>query len=350
MQTKLKIVGVTAMLLLTFLSGYSQERKYFRKADLEADLMYIADKIRNVQNAPFLYCKEEDFERETERIRKELQDSMALADFARLVYPLLKMSGDEHARILDEDPRALFKPKENNAVESQLSGVGYEKIGKTGILTVEHFRIGQGVTMELWEKYIDSLARQIQEDGIERLLIDVSHNGGGSSNIGDLLIAYFCPHPYYSYSMTWKRSDDYLDFFKSLGGNDSHYEALKCGEYFIKPSQLVQPPEKRFPYRGRLWVAVGGKTFSSAMMFATVIKDNRLACLIGETPEHGHPNHFGEMIFLQAPRTGLNFGFGVKQFIRPSGEKENNILEPDVKIDLSKIKAPADWVPYLESL
>lgn len=224
----------------------------------------------------------------------------------------------------------------------------YEKFKNVGILTIEHFIVGQGITMDMWKKCIDSLAVQIQKDKIKKLLIDVSRNGGGNSKVGELLIAYFCHQPYRTYSCTWRRSDEYVDFMKSMGQGYRPYESLGCGEYYIVSSKMVQPRMKTKPFRGKLWVAVGDRTFSSVIIFATLIKDNKLACLIGETPREGHPNHFGEMIILKTPKTGLNFGFGVKQFIRPSGELENNLLEPDVRIDPSKIKMASDWLPYLK--
>lgn len=110
---KLKTLGVIGGLLLLFLSGYTQEVKYFSKTDLEGDLNFVIEKIRNVQNAPFLYCQEKDFERETDRIRNELPDSMTRQAFGQMIIPLLKMSGDEHTRVFDENPmKRLKKQKE----------------------------------------------------------------------------------------------------------------------------------------------------------------------------------------------------------------------------------------------
>lgn len=54
---KLKTLGVIGGLLLLFLSGYTQEVKYFPKTDLEGDLNFVIEKIRNVKNAPILSGK-----------------------------------------------------------------------------------------------------------------------------------------------------------------------------------------------------------------------------------------------------------------------------------------------------
>lgn len=41
---KLKTLGVIGGLLLLFLSGYTQEVKYFSKTDLEGDLNFVIEK------------------------------------------------------------------------------------------------------------------------------------------------------------------------------------------------------------------------------------------------------------------------------------------------------------------
>ncbi len=75
---------------------------------------------------------------------------------------------------------------------------------------------------------------------------------------------------------------------------------------------------------------VGAATFSSAMLFATIIKDNHIATIIGQTPENGHPNGFGELYNTTLPNTKIDLRFGVKEWIRPAGKVGENVLRPDV--------------------
>ncbi len=89
-------------------------------------------------------------------------------------------------------------------------------------------------------------------------------------------------------------------------------------------------------FNGKTYVVIGDGTFSSAMMFATIIKDNHIATLVGQVPKGGHPTHFGEMYNTKLPNTQLDLLFGVKEWIRPAGKGGENILRPDRLINLSK--------------
>lgn len=338
-------IGSIIILLLLAIAGYGQSVKYDRES-LSKDLSFIVEKIKKAHNNPFTCCTEAEFDQETEAIRQQLKDSMEVKEFIALVNPLFKKLDDEHARIFA--PGTLkTQRKEMAKSKNQSDLLHYEKAGKMGVLTINSFLVSQDVTLKAWNHKIDSIFSRIHKDKVRKLVIDISHNTGGNSTVGDILIAYFSDKEYKTYSLTWKRSDEYLALMKQYGWQVPAYEKLECGEYLTSFSKTNKPQDNPVRFRGEVWLAVGKKTFSSAMIFATVVKDNQLARLIGEQPEQGHPNHFGEMVFLQTPALGVEFGFGVKRFIRPSGQLENNVLEPDKKVDLSKIKTASDWKPYL---
>ena len=99
-------------------------------------------------------------------------------------------------------------------------------------------------------------------------------------------------------------------------------------------SQTITPEKNPHQFKGKTYVVVGKNTFSSAMMFAVTILDNKLAKVVGEIPDKGHPNHFGELIKFTTPNTNLDFLFGVKEWIRPAGKIEPNKLIPQKIIEL----------------
>lgn len=73
-------------------------------------------------------------------------------------------------------------------------------------------------------------------------------------------------------------------------------------------------------------------TYSSAVMLATTIKDNKLFTIVGE-PTSQRPSHFGELLFLKLPNTKIVCNISCKQFHRPDREKDNeDTLFPDVII------------------
>lgn len=175
---------------------------------------------------------------------------------------------------------------------------------------------------------------QIKNDNVEKLVIDVSNNSGGNSAIANLLIDYFSDKPYKSYQGKFKKSQEYSDFLKGMGKTDLQYEKIRNGDYYSITSRNIKPSENKNRFKGKTYVVVGKNTFSSAMMFGVMVLDNKLAEVVGEIPEKGHPNHFGELISFQTPNTKLDFLFGVKEWIRPNGKIEPNKLIPSRIIDL----------------
>ena len=109
-----------------------------------------------------------------------------------------------------------------------------------------------------------------------------------------------------------------------------------------------KPSKNKNRFNGKTYILVGQNTFSSAMMFAVTVLDNNLATLAGEIPSKGHPNHFGELISFNTPNTDLSFRFGVKEWIRPSGEIKNNKLIPNIIIDIEN-KSEEEIVELLKS-
>lgn len=210
--------------------------------------------------------------------------------------------------------------------------LSYKTSGKTGYLTVPDFSVKRDGGLDQWRHKIDSFFALAANDGVTRMVIDVSRNSGGNSAVGTILIDHFYSKPYKSYQMNWRRSDEYLSVARSYGSTDDEYANLAPGKVLHRDSHQERPSESTPKFKGKVYVVVGNGTFSSAIMFASIIKDNRMAILIGETPSMGHPTHFGELYSTKLPNTGLPLRFGVKEWIRPAGKKIANRLEPDVLI------------------
>lgn len=218
--------------------------------------------------------------------------------------------------------------------EEPFSILSYDKIDNFGYLKINSFN-DRKVDYGHWEHKIDSVFLKIKTDKVKNLVIDVSSNGGGNSAIGNLIIDYFSDKSYNDYGGKWKKSQEYSELMKKNGSEYDEYEKLRNGETMLLVSDIIKPTENKNRFKGKTYVLVGENTFSSAMMFAVTILDNHLATIVGEIPSKGHPNHFGELIQFSTPNTELNFRFGVKEWIRPSGEMENNKLIPNVIIDLN---------------
>ncbi len=214
--------------------------------------------------------------------------------------------------------------------------ISYTKYLDYGFINACSFNVTKVNSLEYFGKVIDSIFTEIKRDNIKALIIDISKNSGGNSSVGDLLINHFYNKPYKDYQCNWKRSDEYLNLMKSWKIENKQYEQTKVGDILHYDSKTIEPMKNSNIFIGKVYVLVGLGTFSSAMQFATVVKDNSMATIIGQEPENGHPNHFGEMYSTELPNTKINVRFGVKEWIRPSGKLTQNTLIPDISLSINK--------------
>ncbi len=215
--------------------------------------------------------------------------------------------------------------------------ITYTRYGDAGYINACSFLTHGDKELDAVHLKIDSIFTIVKKDSVKCLFIDVSHNSGGDSSVGDMLISDFSGKPYKGYQCNFRRSDEYLKLSKFWGSKDSVYASKAPGSVLHFDSYTIYPPQTNpNRFNGKVYIIIGAGTFSSAMMFATIIKDNRIATLIGQTPRNGHPTHFGEIYNAELPNTKLQFRFGVKEWIRPAGKISDNYLRPDVEIAQGK--------------
>ncbi|MDO3624789.1 S41 family peptidase [Mucilaginibacter sp. BT774] len=214
--------------------------------------------------------------------------------------------------------------------------ISYQKIDDAGYIYACSFGVSD-TKMDSLKNKLNTIFEQVQKDNVKYLFIDVSKNGGGNSMVGNVLIDYFYDKSYGTYRCDWKKSEEYLKLLKSWGGNPGdQYNNAADGDVLHFLPDTVDAAPNPYRFKGKVFVVVGNGTFSSAIMFATMIKDNHIATLAGQIPANGHPNHFGEMYNTKLPNTRIDLRFGVKEWIRPSGEKVDNNLHPDILVDPSE--------------
>ncbi|WP_148619023.1 S41 family peptidase [Mariniblastus fucicola] len=109
-----------------------------------------------------------------------------------------------------------------------------------------------------------------------------------------------------------------LDLRDNSGGSSLVFEPLL--KYLLN-SDLNQ--------KGKLFVIVGRGTFSSGVFAACEMRKTN-AIFVGE-PTSGKPNHFGEVKTFQLPSSGLKVQHSTKSF--KLLDDDSNTFEPDLKIE-----------------
>ncbi len=133
-----------------------------------------------------------------------------------------------------------------------------------------------------FSKFSAELFTVIEQQKPEKLILDLRYNGGGNSAILDPLIE--------------KISASYLN------------------------------------RKGKFFVLIGKKTFSSALMNAVELKRNTNATFIGETTS-GNINHYGEVRGFKLPKSNIGIAYSTKYWESWKGKK--GPLEPDTEVKYS---------------
>lgn len=307
-------------------------------AAMQEDFQFIREQLFDVHANPFSQMTRERYQAYLDSLAAGLTRPLSIADFQSKARLALIPLGDEHAAI--SLPNANARKNAPNRADSIATNISYQRLGDTGYISALSFATRGNQDLAVYERCIDSIFALVRRDKITRLAIDVSRNDGGASAVGNMIIKHIFPKPYKSYSMNWKRSEAYLNRLTSWGFSDETYRNAMPGQILHFPSGTVVPGKVFHPFKGKVVVIIGPKTFSSAMMFATLVQDNNMALLAGESPVDGHPSHFGEMYSTHLPNTQLELRFGVKEWIRPAGRGKLNKLLPDIPCQLPDTNDP----------
>lgn len=93
----------------------------------------------------------------------------------------------------------------------------------------------------------------------------------------------------------------------------------------------------------KLFVLIGRRTFSSAILNAMDMRNETNATLLGEA-SGGKPNHFGEVKNATLKNSGLRFTWSVKYFKVTEGDPDSIIPDQEIPIEYTDYKAGRDLV------
>jgi C-terminal processing protease CtpA/Prc len=194
--------------------------------------------------------------------------------------------------------------------------------------------------LEKYKVLLRDAFTQIKSSGARKLIIDVRENRGGNSVLGDALLDMFNRKPHKHFSMKWKKSVQYVERLKGFNAPiPDHYQKLKPGEVYVSKPGIISPGVNPLRFTGQVYVLSGRKTFSSGQMFLAVVKNNKLATVIGE--ETNEPGcRAGEVHMFSLPNSRLRVSSSVKYWTPPGGCNGARGIIPDVVIT----ESPNDYL------
>lgn len=175
------------------------------------------------------------------------------------------------------------------------------------------------------QAFADSMFTTLRQHDIKDLIIDVRYNGGGNSNVGDVLLKYIAQKSFAQYGKTLVKVTPTTI---ALTGN--RYEKPDTHIIPENPASRKEPLPESQRFNGNVYLLTSHTTFSSASSFAWAFQEAGCGTVIGEETG-GMSVHYGDVISFKLPNSGLAVNVSHKRFWLP-GADENDIhgVIPDI--------------------
>ncbi len=222
---------------------------------------------------------------------------------------------------------------------------------------------------ERFKEFCANLFSFLDQNKIGRLLIDLRHNGGGSSSIGDELCAYLTEKPVRQFKgMEMKISKKIKKLYTGKFRDNAKFPlnrlplsllALlhppfwkKAGSIYWYKVPETAPLDRSPRYNGKVYVITSQFTYSAAASLSTMIKAHNIGTLIGE-PTGGNSSSYGDVFRFSLPNTKLRCGVSHKFIIGPDGTRKPEPTTPDLDtrdygIDLNSSEAVREILNLIE--
>ena len=160
----------------------------------------------------------------------------------------------------------------------------------------------------------------VKKRNIRKIVLDLSRNMGGNSDIITEFLRYLNIEKYNGYHV--------------LARDGEKLTCLQNRKHYIYNHQYTWSG-----FKGELFCNIGNDTFSSGRMFATLLKDNQIATLCGE-PSGGRPSSYGAPQRFVLKGSNIRYRVSTRFFLRPDSTKDaESFLTPELVVPDSDMTA-----------
>ncbi|MDX5474559.1 MAG: S41 family peptidase [Bacillaceae bacterium] len=203
---------------------------------------------------------------------------------------------------------------------------------------VGYYFLSQCIVSEEYEKSVTDFFKNVIEQNINKVVLDLRDNGGGNSQVMYPFLQHLPAKFIREFEVQLKYSEE--------ASNQNGYEQKSGKEAYA--GRLHKNVIKEPTFNGDLYVLVNNGTFSAATDFATIIHDNSIGVVEGE-PTGGAPSAFGDLILVDVPNSKLILAVSHKEFLRPNKSFLNDhTLHPNILIEKTKEDIHTHQDKYLQ--
>jgi hypothetical protein len=183
--------------------------------------------------------------------------------------------------------------------------------------------------------------KELKEENIKNLIIDIRTNGGGKVDLSTLLTKYISRQPFkiadtvstparglgkYAKYIKGKFLNNIQMFFISRKNKDGNYHIRRMEKHIYQP--------KEDNYTGNVFVITSGPTFSASAIFCNAIKGQKGITIVGEETGGGWYGNSGIMIpNIKLPHTGIRVRLPLYKLVQANhGQAKGTGVLPDVLV------------------
>jgi C-terminal processing protease CtpA/Prc len=215
-----------------------------------------------------------------------------------------------------------------------------DKPKNTAVYTIRSFR-NEAINQNGQEFYAftDSVFKELNEQNITNIIIDIRGNAGGWTANGAHLFSYFInePQPYINQVET-KKIDNYS--FEPLitsqpGYLDTFQFAMQENalQRWVNYPSLNVSPAKQNKFSGTCYILIDDMSFSCSAVFSALMKNHTSAIFVGEETGGCQSRTFGMVMGIRLPYTGLMVHFATAQYdLNVKNKLETKGVVPDFEV------------------
>jgi hypothetical protein len=225
----------------------------------------------------------------------------------------LRMSGVELGADASTDTPTAYRDK---TFERQFR---FELLdGNAALLTIDEFYWNE---KPKFYEFTRAAFERMREAGTRTLIIDIRANGGGDDDVWyEGVMPYIATKPY-------RNGSTYL--LKIIEGRAK--EGQKVGDVVRGAQDTVYQPQLDNPlrFRGKVYVLISPRTYSSAVLFSNAVQDNGFGTLVG-VGGGARSTQSGGIQFIKLPNTQLTVV--IPRFVLTRASGLGGLLQPDVLV------------------
>jgi len=208
---------------------------------------------------------------------------------------------------------------------------------QTALINLQSFDNGYGL-----KKFYRKSFKKIKKEQVQNLVIDIRSNGGGKVDNYTHLARYIRTTPF-------KVADTAVSMRKNFGNYGKYFQNsflnwLGLQLYTTRKSDQryhfrywenhVFQPFKKNHFDGKVYVLIGGPTFSASSLFCHTIKGQENITLVGEETGGGQYGNSGLIIpHITLPNTGIRVRMPLFRVVQYNhAEKNGRGVMPDVYV------------------